>query len=219
VPGRAGAASPGERFATGFLIAANLVPLAGVLGFGWDVASVVLLYWAENLIAGFYNVLRMATCAAPFAARLFMIPFFIFHYGMFCTVHGAIIVDIFHLEQTLHVSGADAPRLFAAVLHMPGMVWPLTALFASHGISLMENHIVRGEWKTADVRLLMLRPYARMITLHVAIIFGGVLVMVIGSSAAMLVVLVALKLGLDVLAHRRVVGDTLRSPNVSGESS
>ena len=42
------------------LIGANLIPLAGVFFFGWDVTLIVLLYWSENLIAGFYNILKMA---------------------------------------------------------------------------------------------------------------------------------------------------------------
>ena len=42
------------------LVAANAIPLYGVAFAGWDAFSIVLLYWAENLIIGFYNVLKMA---------------------------------------------------------------------------------------------------------------------------------------------------------------
>ena len=41
------------------LVAANLVPLAGVLFFGWSVFSTLLLFWVENVIVGAFNVLRM----------------------------------------------------------------------------------------------------------------------------------------------------------------
>ncbi len=34
------------------LIVANLVPLAGVLLFGWDVMTILVLYWIENGIVG-----------------------------------------------------------------------------------------------------------------------------------------------------------------------
>src|SRR5438128_1777645 len=34
------------------LIAANLVPLAGVLFFGWSVFATLLLFWVENVIVG-----------------------------------------------------------------------------------------------------------------------------------------------------------------------
>ncbi|NIA27398.1 MAG: hypothetical protein GWP02_05020 [Desulfobulbaceae bacterium] len=44
------------------LILANLVPLAGVLFLGWRVFDVIILYWAENVVIGVINVLRMITC-------------------------------------------------------------------------------------------------------------------------------------------------------------
>src|SRR5690348_18190227 len=72
------------------LIAANLVPLAGVLFFGWSVFSTLLLFWVENVIVGAFNVLRMLVAqpqiGAMWAAKLFMIPFFTFHYGMFVKI-------------------------------------------------------------------------------------------------------------------------------------
>ena len=42
------------------LIGANLVPLAGVLFLGWDLASVIVLFWAESAVIGFYTALKMA---------------------------------------------------------------------------------------------------------------------------------------------------------------
>ncbi|MGI9247995.1 MAG: DUF6498-containing protein, partial [Woeseiaceae bacterium] len=44
------------------LVLANLVPLAGVLLFDWQVFDVLMLYWAENVIIGVINVLRMGVC-------------------------------------------------------------------------------------------------------------------------------------------------------------
>lgn len=45
------------------LLAANLIPLLGVMFAGWSLFEVVILYWLENLVIGAINVLRMATCA------------------------------------------------------------------------------------------------------------------------------------------------------------
>jgi hypothetical protein len=78
------------------LIAANLLPLVCALFFGWSAKVLLLLYWAENLIIGFYNVLKML-----FAREMGQINpsnkpgaivLFCFHYGLFCTVHGIFIV-------------------------------------------------------------------------------------------------------------------------------
>ncbi len=38
------------------LLAANLIPLVGVLFFGWSLLTILVLYWIENGIVGFWNV-------------------------------------------------------------------------------------------------------------------------------------------------------------------
>ncbi len=41
------------------LVLANLLPFAGVIFFGWDLFAVVLFYWAENLVVGFYTLVKL----------------------------------------------------------------------------------------------------------------------------------------------------------------
>jgi hypothetical protein len=41
------------------LVLANLVPLAGVVWFGWSVRTVLIVYWLENGVVGAFNVLKM----------------------------------------------------------------------------------------------------------------------------------------------------------------
>ncbi|MES1239846.1 MAG: DUF6498-containing protein, partial [Chloroflexota bacterium] len=41
------------------LVAANLIPLVGVLLFGWSLWTILVLYWVENGIVGLWNVLRI----------------------------------------------------------------------------------------------------------------------------------------------------------------
>lgn len=42
-----------------FLLLANAVPLIGVLFFGWSLLTILVLYWLENGIVGFWNVLKI----------------------------------------------------------------------------------------------------------------------------------------------------------------
>jgi len=53
------------------LIAANLIPLGGVFFLGWDAAILVILYWAENVIIGGYNVSPQQSLlvASPYSFR------------------------------------------------------------------------------------------------------------------------------------------------------
>ena len=41
------------------LLLANLVPLAGVVFFGWSVFPVMLLFWLENVVVGVFHVLKL----------------------------------------------------------------------------------------------------------------------------------------------------------------
>lgn len=45
-----------------FLVAANLLPVVGVLSWGWSVFEIVSLYWFENVVIGAVNVLKIITC-------------------------------------------------------------------------------------------------------------------------------------------------------------
>ena len=81
------------------LVAANIAPLIGVLFFGWDAAVIVLLYWTENVVIGFYNILKMVLVklepSAPRFGKLLAIPFFCIHFACFCGVHGLFLVFMF----------------------------------------------------------------------------------------------------------------------------
>jgi hypothetical protein len=81
------------------LAAANLVPLAGVLFWDWSVFALPALFWMENVVVGALFALRLL-CADPadaalWPAKLFMVPFFCLHYGMFTAVHGIFVFTLF----------------------------------------------------------------------------------------------------------------------------
>jgi len=203
------------------LIAANLTPLFGVLFFGWDAAAIVLLYWIENLIIGAYNILRMILVKVKSPSeqlkKLFIIPFFCIHFGGFCAVHGFFLLAFFKLGDDLNFFAPQGPwlgplifvQLLVAVIAQlwesrpPGMEWPVLGLAVSHGISFIRNYLIGGEYLTLTAGKLMSRPYTRIVLLHVAIIAGGVPIMMLGSPAPLLCILVFLKIGMDVWLHAR----------------
>jgi hypothetical protein len=97
------------------LITANLAPLFGILFFGWDAASIVLLYWIENLIIGAYNILMMILVkvksrSAQFK-KLFIIPFFCVHFGGFCAVHGFFLLAFFKLGGDMSSFSPQSHRI------------------------------------------------------------------------------------------------------------
>jgi len=184
------------------LVAANLVPLYGVAALGWPVFTVLLLFWVENVLVGLLNVARML-CAAPddplqLLAKLFFVPFFCFHYGMFTAVHGTFVFSLFgHVKM----SGLLPVGPWIATIGAQGL-WPAVGvLAASHLFSFFWNYLGRGEFRSASVSALMAKPYGRVVVLHLTILFGGFGVQALGSPVWALLLLVGLKTAIDVTAH------------------
>ena len=143
------------------LVAANLVPLAGVLFFGWSVFATLLLFWLENVMVGAFNVLRMLVAqpqiGAMWAAKLFMIPFFTFHYGMFVTVHGMFVLTLF--GGGFVGRGFLTPTTFWHAVQAAGIAPAAWGLVLSHAVSFGFNYIGTGQYESALVPALMFRPY------------------------------------------------------------
>ncbi|MEM1011289.1 MAG: DUF6498-containing protein [Planctomycetota bacterium] len=177
------------------LVVANLVPLVGVALFGWDVRQILLLYWAENVVVAFWAAMRMARVGGIGAVPL--IGFFAVHFGIFTFVHGVFVGVLTSLDEMQ----GGFPSPVALLGEVPGLA--LFGLFLSHGVSFFGNFLLGGEWRTAELKEEMARPYPRMIVLHVAIVMSGMFVVVLGQPTALLMLLVVLKIGLDVVAHRR----------------
>ena len=90
------------------LVGFNLVPLIGVVLWGWNVATILVLYWAENGIIGALNVPKMLLARGPVApgqgfvrangapagSGIGMVVFFLIHYGLFWLVHGIFVFTL-----------------------------------------------------------------------------------------------------------------------------
>jgi Family of unknown function (DUF6498) len=197
------------------LLAANLVPLYGVLVLGWSVYPLLLLYWLENVIIGGSTALRMICVDPPdgvtWVAKAFMVPFFCFHYGMFTLVHGLLLTSFFGPGDLPHTQAGpltltsqfDGVRQAIETLHLG---WQVLAIALSHAFSFAWNYLGRGEYRRASVSALMAAPYSRVMLLHVVILIGGFAAQALHSPVWALVLLVALKIGFDLRAHLKERG-------------
>ena len=191
------------------LVVANLIPLIGVLFFGWSVWNILVIYWLENGIVGLINVLKMAVATgdevtpgvtfmvngrpATSATKMGLIPFFIVHYGIFWFVHGIFVLTLPAFFSLMSDDGMTldlGPVVFAAV-----------GLAISHGLSFWWNFLHGGEYRRTAAAALMFAPYKRLVALHITIIFGAFAVMFTGTPAAAVAVLVAIKTAIDLGLH------------------
>jgi len=181
------------------LILFNLVPLLGVLFFGWSLAAVMILYWFENVIIGFYNVIKMIMAQGKTpktqlrsgdkpvtaAQKPFLIVFFIIHFGIFTLGHGVFVIVLFG-NQFQNIWG----------------LWPAAlSLFVSHGISLYHNFLRNKEYKGVAFQDFFFQPYKRVIIMHLTIIVGASASLIFNLPSITLIVLILLKILVDVISH------------------
>jgi uncharacterized protein DUF6498 len=185
------------------LLLANALPIAGVLFFGWSVFPLVLVYWLENVVVGAFNVakLLLAKPAEPvyWLGKAFLVPFFVVHFGMFTYIHGVLVVALLGPKgtQPFDLLGTIPPAIEANHLG-----WAVVGLVASHGLSFYWNYLKNGEYQRASLNALMTQPYGRVMVLHFTVLFGGWIVMLLGSPLLALVLLVVLKTAADLRAHK-----------------
>jgi len=201
-----GESQPEKPVSAWVLVLANLVPLAGVLAWGWDAFALVALFWMENVVVGVFFMLRIL-CLDPrdpalWAAKLFMVPFFCFHYGMFTAIHGIFVFTMLGGNR-YDVKGFALLEPAARAAADFGLWLPLAVLLGSHLFSFLWNYLYRGEFRRAKLAELMTQPYLRVVALHVGILIGGFGAMALGSPVWALVVLLAMKIGLDLKAHAK----------------
>ena len=145
------------------LVVANIIPLIGVLFFGWSVWNILVIYWLENGIVGVINVLKMSAATgdettpgltfmvngrpSSSATKFGLIPFFIVHYGIFWFVHGVFVLTLPAFFSLMSDSGMTldvGPVLFAAA-----------GLAVSHGLSFWWNFLRGGEYRRTTAGALM----------------------------------------------------------------
>lgn len=178
------------------IVLANLVPVFGVFFFDWEVFTILFLFWLENVIVGVFNVLKMRRMPAEvkFGANAprAEIPFFILHYGFFMLGHGIFVFAMF-LKP-------DSPGDFFAA--MAGRWLTLLVAFVSliveHGYAYYYDFLRSGEYKKPSKFPQFMKPYGRLVVLHVTIIFGGIGVQELGSPRPALLILIALKTLFDI---------------------
>jgi hypothetical protein len=184
------------------LVAANLAPLLGVLLLGWRLDEVIVLFWAESAVVGFYTLLKMAVVGrwlAPLAG-----VFFVGHFGMFMAIHFLFIYEMF--VRGVHAHGPE-PGALEALAGIFTPLWPaLLALVLSHGVSFATNFLGRREYRGASISDLMAAPYRRVMLMQFTLILGGWGVIALENPMPALVLLIVLKVGADLYAHRRERG-------------
>jgi len=188
------------------LVVSNFIPILGVILWKWDISLIILLYWSENLIIGFFNLIKIWRSEGQFnlngnnfkffvngiysgvlknKLKFVIIIFFMIHYGLFTFAQGIFVFSVFKLNHVLYTS------LFISFV----------SIFISHLISYKTNFINNGEYLRASPDMLFFQPYRRVIVMQFTVIFGGFFINIIGQPIGALLIMIIVKILLDLKAH------------------
>lgn len=186
------------------LIAANLLPVAGVVWWGWDVFSILFLFWCENVVIGVFGIARTAVFAVQksIPGGLFTSVFFTVHYGGFMFGHLMVLIGLFLVRADQNSDLVSDIEYVLGTFDRWTMI-AIAALVVSHGWSFVQNFLGKREYESLSTLGAMAMPYKRMAITHVALIAGGFLLVSLDQPSAGLVLLLGMKIALDVVFHRR----------------
>jgi len=183
------------------IFAVNMLAVVGVAVFGWSALTLVLLYWVENLVVGAFNIPKMLMSGISSGrtgalACLFLVPFFVVHYGMFCFVHGLFILALFGqgLESGMDFGMSGLAQ--AVMQHIQtdrAMFWGVIVMLAFHAYLFLRYWIGARRWETSDPFTQMFAPYSRIVVVHLTIMIAGIPVMLLGQPMLAVLALALLK--------------------------
>lgn len=198
------------------LVLANLVPLLGVVFFGWTVESLLLTYWCESGVIGFYILLKMLVSGinrrkewglSAIPVTLMFMAFFLVHYSGFMIAHVSVLLSLMSREDVASEILENFPlinlnALYAGLVAGGASLLTVLGLFVSHGISFMVNFIGKKEFAYTEPHSLLLSPYKRIVLMHIIMIIGAGVTLVYGLPVYLLGVFVFAKIFVDIRAHQ-----------------
>lgn len=198
------------------LIAANAIPILGIVFWKWDAFELLILYWLETAVLGFWAI--MVVGISPVKAlgplggqmpRSVMIAFLLAHSGIFMSVHFLMLWELFSGSWAGRIHGLED---FVRLIVIGQSLWlPLVVLFLMRGamvlLTVLEPRWLPA-WKPQPVRAVSAQEgafpisgplfgfYIRIIVMQFALILGGVAAVLMGASLS-LFLLVVIKTAID----------------------
>jgi len=215
------------------LIIANMIPIGGVLWYGWDTFVIVSLFWTETVIIGFFALLRIISAPVQRISsykKLGGICFILFFLGGACSAFGFAIIFMFFVYPQWAPGAVPfpVPPTVPEDIYQPSWPGPLSAykvgidtarllyyllpskvmiaiysLVLSHGVSFVWDYLVKGKKRLADLKKLIEEPLTRVLVLYGGISVGFFSIVVFKTNVAGLIGLLLLKCWVDTGMYMR----------------
>jgi hypothetical protein len=184
------------------LVVANVVPLINLAAKGEPIGSLLVIYWLQMWIIGFWTAIKLIVIARW--AALAYVPMFFIMYLSIVNIFGFIAGGLLD----------DQMRGTAWVQNFS--LWnyrvPALMFFAAHGLSFYMNFLGRREDETTSWEQQMGRPFLRAMPMWIAAIIGGVIGGFFNTAAIAAFFVMPVKTVIDLMSHF-AEHDSIRIPD------
>lgn len=173
------------------LVVANVVPLITLAAKGEPIGSLLVVYWLQMWIIGFWTAIKLIVIARW--AALAYVPMFFIMYLSIVNIFGFIAGGLLD----------DQMRGTAWVQDFS--LWnyrvPAVTFFAAHGLSFYMNFLGRREDETTSWEKQMGLPFFRAMPMWVAAIIGGFVGSFFNTAAIAALCVMPIKTVIDLVSH------------------
>ncbi len=194
------------------VIISNLLLLIAVIYFKWDALTVFALYIIETIIIGVFHVFKMLIVATldklsiykvqnspRIGGILFLVVFFIFHFGFFVFVQSALILP----------TGFGGPittiKALGTYVNQPNF-WVIISFIVINAWMLIRYIFIDNEFEGKEYNDMLMEPYPRIFVQQFVVIFGGAILTFAGMKSVFLIVFILTK----TLMELAVASNTLK---------
>lgn len=192
-----------------FIIAANLIPVYGVLFEGWSAKEVFLVYCLETIIVGIFNLIKMGIVTSirktdtwyngPSRTQqpglLFMF-FFLVHYGLFVAVQMGLFLGVSGMAQNSSINVFSFFYKWPQLLSKGAYIM-LGAFIISYCFGMVYNFILSGQYRSVTLMHLMFQPYMRIFIQQITVIIGSMF-LIFGAGKVFIIIFALVKIFFEV---------------------
>ncbi|CAM3279768.1 DUF6498-containing protein [Aequorivita lipolytica] len=170
--------------------------------------TIVFAYFFETIIIGIFHILKLWLVITKGSSNkqngkrsksFGLIPFFIFHYGMFVLVQSIFVFSFFESSVPGISNGFNIIHNFGILLNEKGMGVILTSIFFTNLAYFYNNFLANEKFREYAADEIFFRPYVRIFIQQFVVVFAGFFFVVFSAAYAAAVLLIFLRLPVDLI--------------------
>ena len=195
-----------------FLIAVNLLPIAGVWAWDWNPKEVFLVYCLESIIIGIFTLFKMSIVSltrkkdtwyngetkSKQPGILFML-FFLVHYGIFVGVQMGIFFGVSGISGNKNITVFNFFYKWPELINNEILLM-LGAFVFCYGFKMIIDFVLSGQYRTIPMMTLMFQPYGRIFIQQITVIVGSMF-LVLGAGKVFILVFAIVKIFFEVFVN------------------